>query len=290
VKSPELVHADPEAQEHQAKAADRPKVMKRKSLSARGIHDTLLLEGREEINRRWQALAFSGLAAGLSMGLSLIAQGALRHYLPENSWQPAVAKLGYAVGFIAVMLGRQKLFTETTLTGTLPWAQDRTAATLVLVVRLWLILLVANLAGGWLFAAAAAHTTAFSPELRESFFKVGEEAVRHDFATAFVKGIFGGWLIALMVWLLPSAGSAKLWVIVITTWLLAVTEMTHIIAGSVEILYVVSTGALSFGTYLTRYAVPVLVGNTVGGIVFVAALNYAQVTPDEEKKKAKILA
>ena len=183
-------------------------------------------------------------------------------------------------GFWRSTLGRQQLYTETTLTAYLPLAHDRTAHTLARVVRLWGILLVTNLTGAFLFAAAAAHSNAFSAELREAFRHIGEEAARYDFWTALIKGIFGGWLIALMVWLMPSADTARIWVIIILTWLLAVAGLTHIIAGSVEVFYLVATGTLSFSTYLTVYGIPVLIGNSVGGLVFVAALNHAQVATD----------
>lgn len=284
MKPDELIEHEPDAQEQQSKLADRMKVMERKSLSAKGVHDALLLEGREEINRRWDALAWSGLASGLAMGLTLMAEGALREYLPDREWRPLVSKLGYSVGFIAVTLGRQQLYTETTLTAALPWAQDKARDTFWLTARLWIILLFTNLVGAYLFAAAAAHTNTFSPELRESFRQIGEEAARHDFWTALVKGIFGGWLIALMVWLMPSAEGTKLWVIIIVTWLLSVTSLTHIIAGSVEVFYLVTTDAMSFGTYLMRYGIPVFIGNSIGGMILVAALNHAQVQPDKENE------
>lgn len=283
MKPKELIEHDPAAQDQQSKLAGRMKVMERKSLSAQGVHDALLLEGREEINRRWDALAWSGLASGLTMGLTLMAEGALREHLPDTEWRPLVSKLGYAAGFIGVTLARQQLYTETTLTAALPFAQDKTRQTLWLTSRLWIILLLTNLLGAYLFAAAAAHTNTFSPELRESFRQIGEEAARYDFWTALIKGICGGWLIALMVWLLPASEGAKLWVIIIVTWLLSVTSLTHIIAGSVEVFYLVTTDAMSFGTYLVRYGIPVFIGNSIGGMIVVAALNHAQVQPDKEE-------
>jgi formate/nitrite transporter FocA (FNT family) len=214
-----------------------------------------------------------------------MAEGALRGYLPEAQWRPSVASLGYTFGFVAVTLGRQQLYTETTLTASLPWAQDKTRRTLLLVGRLWIILLLSNLAGAYLFAAAAAHTDVFSGKLLGAFQQIGQEAIKYGFWKALVKGIFGGWLIALMVWLLPSAESAKLWVIVLMTWLLSVTGMTHIIAGSLEVFYLVTTDEISFGWYLQRYGIPVLIGNSIGGMAFVAALNHAQVDPDKRREQ-----
>jgi len=36
-------------------------------------------------------------------------------------------------------------------------------------------------------------------------------------------------------------------------------------------------GAISWGDYLVRFLVPALIGNSIGGVVFVAMLNHAQV-------------
>jgi formate/nitrite transporter FocA (FNT family) len=209
-----------------------------------------------------------------------MAEGALRAHLPDTQWRPAVTKLGYSVGVIAVTLARQQLYTETTLTAYLPAAHDKTLGTAALTARLWLILIVSNLVGAFVIAFTFARSGAFAPEVREAFRAIGHEAMQHAPLTAFMTGILGGWIIALMVWLMPSAETVRFWVIIVMTWVLAVTSLTHIIAGSIEAFYLVAVGDLSFMTYVARYGIPVLIGNSIGGMVFVAALNRAQVTPD----------
>lgn len=263
-------------------AREQRQADQRQALSARAVHKALLQEGEDELERTSHALAWSALAAGISMGLSLMAQGALRHHLPDAEWRPLVTALGYSVGFIAVTLGRQQLFTETTLTAMLPYLHHTRRHVLLNVLRLWTVVFFANIAGAFLFAWTAAWTSTFSPELSRTFAEIGAEKVRHDFATAFVKGIFGGWLIALMVWLMPSAHGARIWVILVITWCLAATELTHIIAGSVDVLFAVMSGDVSWWTYVTRFLLPVFLGNSIGGIVLVAALNHAQVAHDED--------
>ena len=94
---------------------------------------------------------------------------------------------------------------------------------------------------------------------------------------AFVKGIFGGWIIALLVWLLPSADTAKPWIIVAMTYLIAAADLTHIIAGSLDVFFGIAIGEIDWLTYLRAYGFPVLLGNSLGGLVFVAGLNHRQV-------------
>lgn len=241
------------------------------------MHDAILVEGEEELERTTSALWWSGLAAGLSMGFSLVAEGLLRIALPDTPWRPLIAKLGYTVGFFIVVLGRQQLYTENTLTAVLPVLTKQSPGTLSKMLRLWGIVLAANLLGAAIFAWATAVTPAFEWPARQAFAELGMHASAVTFWPALIKGIYAGWLIALMVWLLPAADTAKPIVITVLTYLVGLGQLTHIIAGSVEVLYVVFAGGLPFTSYLA-YMVPTLIGNTAGGVLFVALLNHKQAT------------
>ena len=48
------------------------------------------------------------------------------------------------------------------------------------------------------------------------------------------RGVASGFLIAAMVWMIPSAESAKFWVVTLMTYLIAIGGFTHIVAGSME--------------------------------------------------------
>lgn len=266
---------------------ERRKAVDRRSLSARAVHEALLSEGSSEVERPWNALAWSGLAAGISMGLSLLAEGLLHARLPDAPWRPLVSSLGYTAGFVAVTLGRQQLFTETTLTATLPLLHERSLRMLGLVVRLWVVVLLANLVAAWCFGWMASLAAAFDPDLRHAFSEIARDTASHDAWSAFVRGILGGWIIALMVWLLPSAESARPWIIVLMTYMLAAANLTHVIAGSVDWFYGIATGELGWLAYLGRYGVPVLLGNSLGGIVFVALLNHAQVVAEHDDSQER---
>src|SRR3954447_4936068 len=101
----------------------------RSSVTPHVVHEAVSREGEQELERTTPALAWSGLAAGLSMGFSLIAEGMLRNELPRAPWARLVVKLGYSMGFLLVILGRQQLFTENTLTPMLPLFHKKDAAT-----------------------------------------------------------------------------------------------------------------------------------------------------------------
>jgi formate/nitrite transporter FocA (FNT family) len=216
------------------------------------------------------------------MGFSFLTQALLRSGLPEAPWTHLVASLGYSVGFTIVVLGRQQLFTESTLTAVLPALTNRDWATAKATLRLWTIVLAANILGTVLFAAAIRYGDFFPPEVPPNLAALARETVEHPFWTTLLKAVFAGWLIALMIWLLPSARSARLLIIVGLTYVVALGRFSHIIAGSAEAAFAVLDGEASISDYLGAFFVPTLIGNTLGGVSLVALLNHAPVRSEIE--------
>jgi len=269
----------PPLSEEQKKQAEE-----RTSVSAAIIHETVRKDGDEELVRPPAALAWSGLAAGLSMGFSFLAEGLIHQHLPNAPWRPLLVNLGYPLGFLLVVIGRQQLFTENTLTAIIPLLARRNWTTFFSVVRLWVIVLAANIVGAHIFAWAAAHTAAVQPETQRSLTDLARQAADVGFGAAAVRGIFAGWLIAMMVWLRAAVTTGEIAVIVILTYIVGLGQLTHIIAGSVEVLYLVATGGMSEWTYLSGYMLPTLIGNVIGGTALVSALNHAQVVAGHGNK------
>ena len=249
------------------------------------IHEIIRAEGKEELDRPPSALFWSGLAAGLSMGFSFVAQALLLTDVRAGPGQHALASAGYMIGFAIVVLGRQQLFTESTLTAVLPALHDRKIKTWMATLRLWSIVLLANLAGTWIFSAMLAFGHPLPPEASASLADLASQTMAHPFWNTLLRAILAGWLIALMVWLLPSARSAKIVLIGLLTWLVAFAKLSHIIAGSTEGAYAVLTGQAGFGDYLTKFMIPTLLGNTIGGVALVAMLNHAPVSADLDAEK-----
>jgi formate/nitrite transporter FocA (FNT family) len=247
------------------------------------IYRAIRQDGDHALGMTNGELIWSGVAAGISMGFSLAAEGVLRAHLPDAPWRPLVAKLGYSVGFLIVILGRQQLFTEQTLTAMLSlFSADREEGTLGNVARLWMIVLIANLVGAALFAGAAAWTPAFSPEVREAFGHIGHEALNPGFVANLVRGIYAGFLIATMVWLLPGSGESRMWIVIVIAWVVGVASLAHVIAGSSETLYVVFRGERALSDYLLNFLVPTFLGNSIGGVALVATFAHAQHAPKQE--------
>lgn len=268
---------------------ERQEAEERSSVSALVVHEAVRHQGEEELSRPISALAWSGLAAGLSMGFSLVAQSLLRAHLPEAPWRPLVSSLGYPLGFLIVILGRQQLFTENTLTAILPLLARRNKATLLLVARLWTVVFISNLAGAHLFAWVVANTPMFKPEVQKAMLQIGLGVGDVTFGAALLRGIFAGWLIAMVVWMLAAVESGRALVVIILTYVVGLASLTHVVAGTVEALFPVMAGVKSWVAVVWGYILPTLVGNTIGGVSLTAALNHAQVVAGMEKHRGSRL-
>lgn len=267
----------PEVRGRELKPGEQQTAEEHASVPVSVVHEAVRRQGEEELSRSLQALAWSGLAAGLSMAMSLVTEGLLQAYLPDVPWRHLIVKMGYAVGYLLVVGGRQQLFTENTLTPIIPLLASRDMATFRRVMKLWAVVLLANLAGAHMVAWVLSNTPAFEPPVQHAFATVAREAVSVSFGAAIIRGIFSGWLIASMVWILAAVDDGKIAVILILTYMVGLGSFTHIVAGSVDALFLVWNGTLAWLDYALGYAVPTLIGNVIGGVSLVSALNHAQV-------------
>lgn len=244
-------------------------------LTAREIYDRVLVDARSELNRTTSALAFSGLAAGLFMGLTgLGVSGALAAL--HGPGAKFIAELFYPLGFIAVVIGRAQLFTENTLFPVVLILEERQHVLATL--RLWVVVLCANVLGALAFATLATVTGALDPAVLSALVRLGTTTAHHSVLRVFSSGILGGLLIALMSWLVTSAQRtigqiAVIWLITFPVGLLG---FAHCIASSGYILSSVLDGSTSVGTYVVWLATATA-GNIIGGVLLVSLLNYGQV-------------
>src|ERR1700716_747409 len=241
------------------------------------IYEVVRRLGDEEMDRPIVSLWWSGVAAGLSISFSLLAEAILRSHLPETSWTPLVTSLGYSVGFVMAVLSRQQLFTEITITAVLPVTANPTLANLWRLGRLWGVVLAANVAGTFVAALMCTFTPILIPELKAAMLDIAGQITNHTWMEMTFRANASGFLIAAMVWLIPSAEAAQFHVIVIITYLIAAAGFMHIVAGSVEAFLLVLNGHLGLQPMVTDFFVPVLIGNIIGGTALFALIAYAQV-------------
>ena len=251
------------------------------------LHEIIRTEGDLELERSVAARWWSALAAGLTMGLSLMAMGLLNSRLPDAEGFKVIASFGYCAGFLAVILARQQLFTENTLTAVLPIMSNPTLNNFARLLRLWSVVLVGNLCGTLLVAYVMLNLPIFDTKTDMAFLDIGRKVMENDASKMFAKGIVSGWMIATMVWMIPSMESAKMWIIILITYLMALGDFTHIVVGAAEVSYLVFAGELPWKDFWLIFAGPTLAGNIIGGSFIFALISHAQVRSDTQKPAAK---
>ena len=152
---------------------------------------------------------------------------------------------------------------------------------------MWGLVLAANLAGTLLAALFCSFTPVLEGSLRHAMLEVSMHSLGHGWFEMLVRGISAGFLIAVLVWLMPSAEGAEFQMTVVLTYLIAIGGFQHIVAGSMEAFMLVLAGDQSVAQMLFGFIMPVLIGNVVGGTALFAVLSYAQVMKEIQPRSAK---
>jgi formate/nitrite transporter FocA (FNT family) len=249
-----------------------------KRFTADEIFRAAVDNARAELGRSVSKLAFSGLAGGITMGLSALGVASSRAWIGQDGWRSLVSYLVYPVGFIAVIIGRAQLFTENTLYPVVLVLDERRPVLLLRMLRLWAVVFAANVAGAWVFALLVTKSGALHSEILAQLVRLGVETAVGNPGHWFWSGVIGGWIIALVAWTVTGSHwtIGQLAVIYALTLLVGIGRFDHCIASSCELLSAVTFGSVSAGTYF-HWLAPTTLGNICGGVIFVSLLNYGQV-------------
>jgi formate/nitrite transporter FocA (FNT family) len=187
------------------------------------------------------------------------------------------------------VLAPQQLFTKNTLEPVIPLLNDFRRRVLLQVLRLWVIVLAANMLGALAFAFVAAGTPVLEASMLPALDRVAQQATEGGFWTVAYRAVFAGWLIALMAWLVAStrATGAQIMLIWLTTAPIAAFGFRHSVAGSVEAFYRALRGGASWGSMFGEFLVPAVLGNIVGGVLPVVLLNHGQVAKERKGESGR---
>lgn len=237
------------------------------------IFQRVLATADEEFVRSTRLLFFSGLAAGLSIGLSFVARSSMSAALGDAG--SLAGSMLYPVGFLLIVLGRYQLFTENTLTPvTLVLTRIASVPQLL---RVWGVVLAANVIGAALVGLVLARSGVLDADTMAVAREIAAHGLEVPTGALFWKGLFAGWLVASMVWLNHAArdSTTRFLIVFAIMFLVPAADLFHCIIGACEALFLVfqgEAGLLDAG----RFFGAVVVGNTAGGVLLVALLNYSQ--------------
>ncbi|MBW4026573.1 formate/nitrite transporter family protein [Acidipila rosea] len=243
------------------------------------IYEQVSRNAKKELARPNIALAVSGIVGGLTMGLTGLSVSVISATLGHSPAATFVALFFYPMGFMAVILGRGQLFTENTL---YPVALALTERRHILgTLRLWSVVFPTNVLGALLFALLAVKTGALRPEFITSLASLGVEALQPTPGHIYWSGVVGGWIIAMVAWMVSGSHSITGSVLVIwsMTFIVGIGHFAHCVATSGEILAAVLSGQAGAAQYF-HWLLFATLGNITGGVILVTLLEYGQVKLD----------
>jgi formate/nitrite transporter FocA (FNT family) len=249
---------------------------KKSRLASQTIYEIIAREGNEELSRPLSSLGWSGFAAGICICFSVFTQAYLARHLPDTSGFEIIEKMGYVAGFMIVIMARLQLFTENTITVILPLLDKISHRNIMRTLKLWGVVFATNMLGTLAVAFVITKMNLADPAFMESLLAISMHAVDQNTYDIFVSGIPAGFLIAVMVWMMPSAKGSEPIIIFIMIFLISLGGYSHVVAGSFEAFLVWINGMTSLQGSLT-YILAAGAGNIIGGTGIFTLLAYAQV-------------
>ncbi len=255
-------------------------VRERASVDSYVVHEVIRRQGRDELRRPLLSLFWSGIAAGIAIPSSVLGRALLEDALPDAPWRPMVASLGYTLGFLIVILGRMQLFTESTLSATIPVATHPSISNLLRLLRLWSIVFVANMLGTFVIMLLVGNNAIGYPDQAAAMLELSKKLLEHGPLQTMLGGIPAGFLLAAVAWSLPVGRGQEFWIILFFTYFIGLGEFSHVVAGSAEAWLLVLSGEAGLGFAIFGFILPALVGNIIGGTLIFSLLAHAQVSTE----------
>ncbi|MBI0427407.1 formate/nitrite transporter family protein [Psychrobacter sp. NG27] len=248
-----------------------------------------VMDAKETFERSLGSLFTSAFTAGLEIGISffmILSAFALLNEVIPSHYAMVLSSLLYPIGFIIVVIGQSLLFTEQTSLLSLPVLNK--IEPLHKLLRLWGIVIAGNIVGGCLFAALMVglglHMHLFTDHAIDVY---AEHILGFEWWMIFGSAVLAGWMMGVTAWLVTSARDtlSRIVLVTIITGSIGFLGLHHSIVGNIEVFSALLYGnTVSLWRYLV-FLVVVLVGNTVGGVVFVAVLKNRTFLFEIEKVK-----
>jgi formate/nitrite transporter FocA (FNT family) len=259
-----------------------PVIVKRTDEARRHPDDVLevaIAEGYEQLGRSFLSLALSSIAAGLILGFTAMAVAVMSVAVVEIESamvRRLLVALVYPLGFVLCLMSGSELFTEHTATAVYPVLDGRSPLRRLL--RLWLVVAVGNLIG----TLASAWLLWFAEDVIQAgagYRSVVQHLVTVETLPLLGSAVIAGWLMALGAWLILATPPtlSQFACVYIVTFLIALGGLHHSVAGAAEVFAGIRMGGDVAVAQAARFIGLALLGNLIGGGLFVAVLNYAHI-------------
>ncbi|MHB1679725.1 MAG: formate/nitrite transporter family protein [bacterium] len=239
--------------------------------------------GLLRLNRSWLEMFMSGLIAGMNVTFGIIASSYVAGATEPLVGGPTSKIFGalfFPIGFMFLLIGKSELFTENFLLPVTTVLARKTKIRRLF--KLWGLTLAGNMGGIFLFAIIIASSLGI---LLPEFVINHIHTVAHSYMSKspyimVLSGVFAGWLITLMTWLLIASNGtlARMVIIWVVGFMIYLGSFSHIVVASSEILISInSSSGMSYIPWLTEFVPLTIIGNMIGGLVFVTIFQYLQI-------------
>jgi formate/nitrite transporter FocA (FNT family)/nucleotide-binding universal stress UspA family protein len=244
----------------------------RDRFSSDEVFQRIVADADHEITSGARELFFSGVAGGLAISVTFL----LYASMSAQTDSPFLAAVLYPLGFLYIIIGGYQLYTENTVPP-VALVLERLASVPALL-RHWLIVFSGNFAGAVFGALVLAYTGVFEPAAAVEALAISQKGVDTAWWDLFVKGAFAGLIVAGVVWVDFASTDTVSRVVMVYLAFLAIPmgNLFHSVVSVTETVYLVAEGDLALLPGMAEFVLPVFLGNTIGGVVFVTIVNYYQ--------------
>ncbi len=242
------------------------------------VFQRIVVAADEEATIGRRELFFSALAAGFAITVTYLLYASLT---AATGSDPILSALLYPLGFVFIILGGYQLYTENTLPPVVLLLERLISVPRLLTI--WSVVVLGNFAGGALGALVLARAGVFSEDAAGAASYIARKGFETPFWGLFFKAAFAGLIVAGVVWVVYAVRDNVTRFLVVYLAFLAIPfgNLFHVVVSFTEVMYVVFRGSPElFLPGMTGFVFPVLLGNTIGGSLFVTVVNYFQTTQE----------
>lgn len=232
--------------------------------------------GVKKAQLTWLSLILLGFLGGAFISLGFLLDIRVIGTAPKE-WGSIAGFIGASVfplGLVLIILAGGELLTGNMMTMSMAWFARKIR--LYDVLRNWIVVLIMNFVGAIFVAYFFGHVVGLTEgDFLTKTLAIAQAKVKDGFMESFISAIGCNWLVCLSIWIAngskDSLGKfAGVWFPVMA---FVAIGFQHVVANMFVIPAAIFAGSLTWGDYLSNF-VPVLLGNIVGGAVFVSLIYF----------------
>lgn len=250
------------------------------------VFDRAVDEGQRRLDQSLLELISTSFIAGFTIVFGIVALGIVEAVVEPHFGE--LAKIGgslaFGLGLVFLVIGRSELFNENFFDPAAAAVDADGSWLLASLFRLWVVTLVLNLAGGFIFAFVFSVHGVLPPGTHEALRSFADHSASRSFVAWFASGIAGGALVSLLSFLLVATDNSTSRIVLayVVGFLLALGPFDHVVVTALHVFFGILFGAhVGFGT-IGAMLVVVTAGNLVGGLGLVTFTHVTQAMGERE--------